>query len=162
MPRCSSQPPAANVVISTDLLVEDIDFRHDTTTPNLLGHKALAVSLSDIAAMGARPRWAMLSLGLQRMFGNPIFSTSFYEGFFQLADRYGVKLIGGDVSRTPDKTVIDSMVDRRMRRRIAQCSAPAHNRGIRFTLPAFSVMLPLDCVCLKAAHVYIRTIEHPD
>ena len=42
-----------NVVISTDLLVEDIDVRRDTTRPELLGHKALAVSLSDIAAMGA-------------------------------------------------------------------------------------------------------------
>ena len=53
-----------DVVVSTDLLVEDIDFRRDTTRPDLLGHKALAVSLSDIAAMGARPRWALLSIGV--------------------------------------------------------------------------------------------------
>src|SRR5215210_7268040 len=45
-------------VITADLLVEEIDFRLDATQPRLLGHKALAVSLSDIAAMGARPRWA--------------------------------------------------------------------------------------------------------
>lgn len=100
----------SNLVISTDLLIEDIDFRHDTTQPNLLGQKALAVSLSDIAAMGARPRWAMLSLGLQPAVWDSDFADKFYDGFFQLADRYGVKLIGGDVSRTPDKTVIDSIV----------------------------------------------------
>ena len=44
-------------VITADLLCEDIDFRRTTTSPYLLGHKALAVSLSDIAAMGARPLW---------------------------------------------------------------------------------------------------------
>lgn len=100
----------ANLVISTDLLIEDIDFRHEITTPNLLGHKALAVSLSDIAAMGARPRWAMLSLGFQQGVWDSDFGDRFYDGFFQLADTYGVKLIGGDLSRTPDKTVIDSIV----------------------------------------------------
>lgn len=100
----------AHLVVSADLLVEDVDFRHDSTQPHLLGHKALAVSLSDLAAMGARPRWAMLSLGIQHAVWQSDFLASFYDGFFRLADRYGVKLIGGDVSRTPDKTVIDSIV----------------------------------------------------
>ena len=100
----------ANVVVSADLMVEDIDFRHDISSPSLLGHKALAVSLSDLAAMGARPRWAMLSLGVQQAIWNSDFCDHFYDGFFRLADRYHVKLIGGDISRTPDKTVIDSIV----------------------------------------------------
>jgi thiamine-monophosphate kinase len=99
-----------DVVISTDLLVEDIDFRRDTTRPDLLGHKALAVSLSDIAAMGSRPRWALLSIGVPEDVWNSRFLDQFYEGFFALADRYAVKLIGGDLSRTPEKIVIDSMV----------------------------------------------------
>jgi thiamine-monophosphate kinase len=98
-----------DVVVSTDLLVEDIDFRRDTTQPDLLGHKALAVSLSDIAAMGARPRWAMLAIGLPNKVWESGFVDSFYAGFFKLASRYGVTLIGGDVSRTPDKIVIDSI-----------------------------------------------------
>jgi len=100
----------ANVVITTDLLIEDVDFRHQSTTPDLLGHKALAVSLSDIAAMGARPRWAIMSLGLQQAVWESDFSDRFYDGFFRLADGYDVKLIGGDISRTPEKTVIDSIV----------------------------------------------------
>jgi thiamine-monophosphate kinase len=98
-----------DVVVSTDLLVEGIDFRRDTTRPNQLGHKTLAVSLSDIAAMGARPRWALLSIGVPNDVWDSGFIDQFYEGFFQLADRFGVKLIGGDLSRTPEKIVINSI-----------------------------------------------------
>ena len=97
-------------VITADLLVEDVDFRLDATPPRLLGHKALAVSLSDIAAMGARPRWALLSVGVPRDIWGSRFLDEFYEGFFALADRYGVTLVGGDVSRTPERIVIDSIV----------------------------------------------------
>ena len=57
-------PVGKDSVATTDLLIEDIDFKRDTTTPELLGHKALAVSLSDIAAMGARARWGLVSIGL--------------------------------------------------------------------------------------------------
>jgi thiamine-monophosphate kinase len=99
----------SDVVVSTDLLVEGIDFRRDTTRPELLGHKALAVSLSDIAAMGARPRWAMLSIGLPDEVWRTGFADSLYAGFFELAARYGVTLIGGDVSRAPQNIVIDSI-----------------------------------------------------
>lgn len=97
-------------VITADLLVEDVDFRLDSAPPKLLGHKALAVSLSDIAAMGARPRWALCSIGVPEEIWESSFLNEFYEGYFALADRYDVKLIGGDVSRTPDKVVIDSIV----------------------------------------------------
>ena len=98
------------VVVSTDLLVEDVDFRGDTTRPELLGHKALAVSLSDIAAMGARPLWSLISIGVPEAVWNSEFLNSFYSGFFELANRYAVTLVGGDVSRTPDKIIIDSIL----------------------------------------------------
>src|SRR5438552_10683445 len=98
-----------DVLVSTDLLVEDVDFRRDKTNPNLLGHKALAVSLSDIAAMGGRPRWALLSIGVPDDVWNSGFIDRFYDGFFQIADRFVVKLIGGDLSRTPEKMVINSI-----------------------------------------------------
>jgi thiamine-monophosphate kinase len=99
-----------DTVITTDLLVEEIDFRLTTTRPRPLGHKALAVSLSDIAAMGARPRFALLSIGVPHAVWRSSFLDQFYEGFFALADRYHVALIGGDVSRTPEKIVIDSIL----------------------------------------------------
>ena len=101
---------AGNLLISTDLLVEDVDFRREYSGPDLLGHKALAVSLSDIAAMGARPRWALVSLGFPEDVWKSETVDSFYEGFFALAGRYGVGLIGGDISRVTEKIVIDSIV----------------------------------------------------
>jgi thiamine-monophosphate kinase len=76
----------------------------------MLGHKALAVSLSDIAAMGARARWALLSIGVPQDIWDSDFVDRLYEGFFALANAYDVRLVGGDVSRTPEKIVIDSIV----------------------------------------------------
>lgn len=104
------QRAGRETVITTDLLVEEIDFRRATIPARLLGHKALAVSLSDIAAMGALPRWALLSIGLPREVWESHFVDDFYEGFFALAERTGVALVGGDVSRTPERIVVDSIV----------------------------------------------------
>jgi len=97
-------------VITADLLVEDIDFRRTTTPPYLLGHKALAVSLSDIAAMGARPLWSMVSIGVPEDIWETDFVERLYDGLLDLASRYGVQLIGGDTSRTNGGVVIDSIV----------------------------------------------------
>ena len=97
-------------VITADLLVEDIDFRRTTTPPYLLGHKALAVSLSDIAAMGARPLWSMVSIGVPENVWETDFVERLYDGLLDLANRYGVQLIGGDTSRTNERVVIDSIV----------------------------------------------------
>lgn len=98
-----------DLVITTDLLVEDIDFRLEWTKPEFLGHKSLAVSLSDVAAIGAKPVWAMLSIGIPEKIWKTDFVEKFYEGWFNLAKKHNVELIGGDVSKTPDKVVIDSI-----------------------------------------------------
>ena len=97
-------------VVTTDLLIEDIDFRRTTIPPYLLGHKALAVSFSDIAAMGARPRWSLTSIGVPNDVWQTDFGDRLYSGLFELANRYDVQLIGGDTSRTEEKIVIDSIV----------------------------------------------------
>jgi thiamine-monophosphate kinase len=97
-------------VITADLLVEDVDFRRTTTPPYLLGHKALAVSLSDIAAMGARPLWSLVSIGVPDEIWQTDFVERIYDGLLDLARRYGVQLIGGDTSRTTTNIVIDSIV----------------------------------------------------
>jgi thiamine-monophosphate kinase len=67
--------------------------------PAALGHKALAVNLSDMAAMGARPRWALLSLVLPA--ADAAWVEPFARGLCALADRYGVSLVGGDTTRGP-------------------------------------------------------------
>ena len=97
-------------VITTDLLIEDIDFRLEWTTPEFLGAKTLAVSLSDIAAMGGDPKWAMLSIGIPADIWNTSFIDHFYDGWFTLARQHDVELVGGDVSRSPDKIFLDSIV----------------------------------------------------
>ncbi len=99
----------ADLVITTDLLIQDIDFKLEWTTPEFIGHKSLAVSLSDVAAMGAKPVWAMLSIGVPAKIWKTDFVEKFYAGWFALANKFNVELIGGDVSKTPDKIVIDSI-----------------------------------------------------
>jgi thiamine-monophosphate kinase len=99
-----------NLVVTTDLLIEDVDFHRDAAPPRLLGHKALAVSLSDIAAMGARPFWSFVSIGLPAEVWKSDFKDEFFAGYLALADQYGVTLAGGDVSESKAGIVVDSIV----------------------------------------------------
>ena len=86
------------LVVTTDMLVAGRHFRHGAD-PEQLGHKALAVNLSDIAAMGATPRWATLALALPR--ANARWLAAFSRGFMRLARRHGLDLVGGDTTRGP-------------------------------------------------------------
>ena len=90
--------PGMELAVSTDMLVSGTHFFPDAD-PFLLGSKTLAVNLSDMAAMGATPRWALLSLSLPEE--NPVWLKKFSDGFFALADRHKVELIGGDTTRGP-------------------------------------------------------------
>ncbi|HEU5237992.1 MAG TPA: thiamine-phosphate kinase [Pyrinomonadaceae bacterium] len=105
-----SESSGCDLIVTTDLLTENVDFLRGVTPARLLGHKALAVSLSDIAAMGGRPFWSLLSIGMLRDQWNSNFKEEFYEGFFELADHFGVALAGGDISETTVGIVIDSIV----------------------------------------------------
>lgn len=86
------------LAISTDLLLAERHFFNDVD-PESLGHKALAVNLSDLAAMGATPRWALLSLALPE--ANAPWLERFSAGWHALAEAHGVSLIGGDTTRGP-------------------------------------------------------------
>jgi thiamine-monophosphate kinase len=87
--------PGMQLLTSTDMLLEDVHFRRSWHPARLLGRKSLAVSISDVAAMGAIPRWALLSLGIPADL--PLdFLDEFTEGFLSLAAEHGVTLIGGD------------------------------------------------------------------
>ncbi|RKP51133.1 thiamine-phosphate kinase [Trinickia fusca] len=90
--------PGELLAISTDMLVEGRHFLPDVD-PHALGHKALAVNLSDLAAMGARPRAFTLALALQTP--REDWLEAFSDGLFALAERYGCALIGGDTTRGP-------------------------------------------------------------
>jgi thiamine-monophosphate kinase len=84
------------LAVSTDMLLEGRHFRAGAD-PRRLGHKALAVNLSDMAAMGARPRWATLALALPS--ANEKWLAAFAAGFFRLAKRHALELVGGDTTR---------------------------------------------------------------
>ena len=86
------------LAISTDMLVSGTHFFADAD-PYLLGHKALAVNISDMAAMGAQPRWATLALSLPSE--DEAWLERFSAGFFALADEYQIGLIGGDTTHGP-------------------------------------------------------------
>jgi thiamine-monophosphate kinase len=91
-----------DLAVTTDLLVEGRHFLPDAE-PRALGHKALAVNLSDLAAMGATPRWATLALALPA--AEAAWLAAFSAGFYALAERYGVDLIGGDTTRSPARAI---------------------------------------------------------
>ncbi len=84
--------------VSTDMLVEGRHF-HAGADADKLGHKALAVNLSDLAAMGAAPRYATLALALPE--ADEAWLAQFSRGLLRLADAFGVELIGGDTTRGP-------------------------------------------------------------
>src|SRR6266516_197699 len=125
-----------DTVVTADLLVEGVDFHREGTPPRLLGQKALAVSLSDIAAMGARPKWGLLSIVLPSDVWDSGFLDQFYEGFFSLANHYGVTLAGGDISRTPEQIVVDSIVLGEARRGLAVSRAGARAGDLIFVTGA--------------------------
>jgi len=93
------------LLISTDLLTEDIHFRLGWTSARQLGWKSLAVNLSDLAAMGATPRWATLGLTLPETTPTA-WVDGFCTGFRELADEHGTAVIGGDLTRSPERLTI--------------------------------------------------------
>jgi thiamine-monophosphate kinase len=97
--------PGMELAVSTDMLVEGRHFARGAD-PGLLGHKSLAVNLSDLAAMGATPRWATLALALPA--ADEDWLRGFSAGLYALAARYGVSLAGGDTTRAaaPGATTI--------------------------------------------------------
>ena len=91
-----------DLAITTDMLVEGRHFLPDAA-PRALGHKALAVNLSDLAAMGATPRWATLALALPAV--EEAWLAEFSAGLFALAARYQLDLVGGDTTRSALRTI---------------------------------------------------------
>ncbi|MFO1352685.1 MAG: thiamine-phosphate kinase, partial [Gammaproteobacteria bacterium] len=91
-------PPGRLLAVSIDMLVAGVHFFADAD-PEGIGHKALAVNLSDLAAAGAEPAWVTLALALPAP--DDAWLARFCAGFFGLAARHGVQLVGGDTTRGP-------------------------------------------------------------
>jgi thiamine-monophosphate kinase len=93
-----SVPPGSALVATTDTLVAGVHFPHGSPAASI-GHRALAVNLSDLAAMGARPAWALLALTLPE--AQEAWLQEFSAGLGALAQEYRVALVGGDTTRGP-------------------------------------------------------------
>jgi len=101
------QPAAAQqLAVSTDTLLSGVHFFPDVD-PKSLGHKALAVNLSDLAAMGAQPAWVSLAITLPSV--DESWLSSFSNGFSRLAKKYNVQLVGGDTTRGPLSITVQVM-----------------------------------------------------
>ncbi len=101
-----SLPAGHELVVSTDTLVAGVHF-FPNVDPCSLGHKALAVNLSDLAAMGARPAWVTLALTLPQV--DEVWLAAFSQGFAALAHQHGVQLIGGDTTSGPLSITVQAM-----------------------------------------------------
>src|SRR5262249_7496624 len=98
--------PRRAVVLKSDMCIEKVHIDQRVHPPLSGGHRALTRPLSDLAAMGAVPRFVLVSLALCRS-TPPRWIEEFYAGLLALAMRFGVTLVGGDVAVTRAPTVID-------------------------------------------------------
>lgn len=102
-----ARPDGSSWLIATDMLMDGVHFELDKTDPRLIGRKALAVNLSDIAAMGARPTTAVISVALPKgsNIGEPL-----HAGLFELAAEFGTVIAGGDTNSWDGPLVINVAV----------------------------------------------------
>jgi thiamine-monophosphate kinase len=117
------EPPRNRLeVITTDAIVDGVHVERRFVPPAAIGHRAVAVNLSDLAAMGATPRLLTLSLALPDDFAVDQFDA-LVEGALDVANRYGARLVGGNLTRTPGPLAVDvTAVGHVHRRRILRRS----------------------------------------
>src|ERR1700751_5927773 len=99
-------PSGEEIVVTTDFSIEQVHFRRDWHPPESVGHRCLARGLSDLAAMGARPLAAFLSLALPAELNSSgaqkTWVSRFFNGLLELAERHTVPLAGGDTAQSPE------------------------------------------------------------
>jgi thiamine-monophosphate kinase len=151
--------PAKNrvEVLTVDALVEGVHFDRAFVPPDAIGHRALAVNLSDLAAMGAAPRLALLSIVLPPALPLADFD-GIIDGVAALAARHGVHVVGGNLTRSPGPLVIDITVVGTVKRRQALTRAgarPGDELYVSGTIGAAAGGLRL----LRAAHARQLTAD---
>ena len=99
-------PPKGKMLFCSDAMVEGVHFDFHYTNARELGHKALASCLSDIVAMNGRALYAVISLAIPSTLG-PEFVDEFYDGAGRLARKFGVDIVGGDLTASPQTVFID-------------------------------------------------------
>jgi thiamine-monophosphate kinase len=156
--------PAGNeLVLSVDTLVAGVHFPVHTA-PRAIGYKALAVNLSDLAAMGATPAWFTLALTLPQ--ADAPWLEQFCEGLFALADAHGIQLVGGDTTRGPLSITIQAHglvpMGCAIRRSGARVGDRIYVTGTLGDAALGLISLTADCDLDVAAHAaLVRRLEYP-
>ncbi len=119
-------------VLTVDSIVEGVHFDRAFVPPDAIGHRALAVNLSDLAAMGAAPRLALLAMALPPALPLADFDA-IVSGFCRLAERHRLHLAGGNLTRSPGPLMIDVTVAGTVKRRqvLTRSGARARRRSLR-------------------------------
>jgi thiamine-monophosphate kinase len=104
-----------DLILTADMSIEGVHFSHRWHPAEAVGHRALARSLSDVAAMGGVPRYVLVSLAISKRVTRG-WVSGFYRGMRALARRFGVRLIGGDTALVPERSFIDVLVAGEVRR----------------------------------------------
>ncbi len=116
-------------VVTTDLLIEDIHFFKGLIDPEQLGYKSLAVNLSDIAAMGAKPTGSFLSIGINS--GTELaYLDLFLKGYYELSKKYHVPLLGGDTTQSGKRFVINVVAIGTCKKGEARLRSMAQNKDL--------------------------------
>ena len=160
---CAILPQKAGfqTVVSTDMLVEGTHFILDRSEPFELGWKSLAVNLSDIAAMGARPVSSFLSLALPKgLTGDWI--QRFMDGFCAISDQFACTLLGGDTTSSKIGLCINVAVTGEIETGRAKCRHHAQDGDlVCVTGPLGDSAAGLDCILHnRAGYEYLRTRHH--
>jgi thiamine-monophosphate kinase len=161
------------IVVTTDFSLEDVHFRRGWHAPEAVGHKCLARGLSDIAAMGARPVAAFVSLavprGLTRGGSSQSWTDRFYDGLLALAERWDVPLAGGDLAQSPGgahaKAAADIVVVGAVERRRALLRSGAKAGDALYVTGtlggAAAELRALMLAPQRFRRVTVATLEHP-
>jgi thiamine-monophosphate kinase len=98
-----------DLILKTDMSIEGVHFRRQLHPPRSVGHRALARSLSDVAAMGGTPHFALISLAVSKR-ATHAWIKQVYAGIFALAAQFNVVVVGGDTAVVPGSTLMDVIV----------------------------------------------------
>jgi thiamine-monophosphate kinase len=139
----------ASIELATvDTMVQDVHFSLDTTTWRELGWKSLAINLSDIAAMGGVPEYALVALALPED-TNVADVTALYEGLIELARQSGTAIAGGNISRAPQVSITITVIGRSLNKNILRRDAARPGETIAVTGHAGSAAAGLEMLTRK-------------